>query len=144
MCEGLVTGLFWCFYRPQSTDTDYVRELDLSLSRIPSTAGIWLLGDFNVPDIDWETVTFKPGGQYPTVSKLMINVINDHNLHQLVNKPSRDKNILDLCLTNTPAAVDFVNVECGISDHDMVVLGVILKRKISRLPKRKIFLHAKT
>ena len=141
--KGLSPVYVGAFYRPQSTDTDYVKELDSSLSKIPPNASIWLLGDFNIPDIDWEAVTFKSGGQYPAVSKLMIDIVNDYNLHQLVKKPTRDKNILDLCLTNTPAAADFVNVESGTSDHDMVVVGAILKPKISRPPKRKIFLYAK-
>lgn len=141
--KGLSPVYIGAFYRPQSTNRDFVNELDLSLSRIPPNASIWLLGDFNLPDIDWDIIAFRPCGQYPAISKLMIDILNDHNLHQLVKEPTRDQNILDLCLTNSPASVDYVRVQCGISDHDIVVVGAKINPKISRPPKRKIFLYNK-
>ena len=64
-----VTGLspvyIGAYYRPPTSDVDYAKELDASLSKIPPNANIWLLGDFNLPDVDWETVAFRPGGYYP-------------------------------------------------------------------------------
>ena len=131
------------FYRPQSAGADCVRELGVSLSKIPLGASIWLLGDFNLPDVDWDTVAFRPGGRYPAISKSMIDIINDHNLHQIVRKPTREECILDLCLTNTPDAADSIHVESGISDHDMVIVGVALKPEISKPPKRRVFLYSR-
>ena len=88
-------------------------------------------------------LSFKPGGQYPAISKQMIEIINDHNLTQLVNRPTRDKNILDLCLTNTPDAAGLVQVDGGISDHDMVIVQANLKPVVSRPPKRKLFQYSR-
>ena len=36
------------------TNEDYIRQLDIALSKIPKQASIWLIGDFNLPDVDWE------------------------------------------------------------------------------------------
>ena len=101
------------------------------------------MGDFNLPHIDWETSTFKNGGYYPVISKLMIDIMNDYNLEQIVKEPTRGENILDLCFTTHPASVQSVQVTHGISDHDLVIIEAILKPKINRPPKRKIYLYKK-
>lgn len=139
--KGLSPVYIGAFYRPQSTDRDYILEIDTALSRIPQNASVWLLGDFNLPDIDWDTVSFKPGGRYPAISKLMVDITNDHNLHQVVKEPTRDLNILDLCFTNSPASVDSVQVKDGISDHDFVIVNATLRPKVIRPPKRKIYVY---
>ena len=141
--QGLSPVFIGAFYRPPSSDNEYINELDLSLSKIPQNAYVWLLGDFNLPDINWDSVEFKPCGQYPSISKSLINIINDHHLQQMVDEPTRDRNILDLCFTNCPAQVDKVSIRTGISDHDMVVVKAVIKSKIQRPIKRKIFLYSK-
>ena len=141
--KGLAPVYIGAFYRPQSTDRDYLLELDASLSKIPNNAAVWLMGDFNLPSVDWESMSFTPGGNYPAISKTMIDITNDHNLYQVVKEPTRESNILDLCFTNTPALVDSVQVVNGISDHDMVTVEALLKPKVVRPPKRKVFLYHK-
>jgi hypothetical protein len=43
------------FYRPPNMDQpEYLSHLDTSLSRIPDGARIWMGGEFNLGDIDWE------------------------------------------------------------------------------------------
>ncbi|KAJ8019402.1 hypothetical protein HOLleu_42043 [Holothuria leucospilota] len=93
------------FYRSQKTGTDYLRLLEDSLRQIPSNASIWLLGDFNLPDINWDTASFTLRGRYPGPSKLMLDLAVDYNLLQVVKKPTRENNILDLCFTNDPSFV---------------------------------------
>ncbi|KAJ8036585.1 hypothetical protein HOLleu_20604 [Holothuria leucospilota] len=129
--------------RKQSTDRDYLLQLDLSLSKIPKNAAVWLLGDFNLPSVDWDTMSFKTGGSYPAISNLMIDIANDFILHQIVKEPTRESNILDLCFTNSPARVDSVHVDSGISDHDVVIVNALFKPKVFRPPKRKVFLYHK-
>ena len=82
--------------------------------------------DFNLPHIDWESSTFRPG---------------DNNLQQIVRKPTRLEHTPDLCFTNSPALVESVKVVDGISDHDMVVIQSASKSKINRPPKRKVYLY---
>lgn len=60
-------------------------------------------------------------------------------MKQIVTKPTRENNILDLCLTNNPGLVQNLEVEPGISDHNMVKITVHTKEKIHKRPQRKIY-----
>ena len=131
------------FYRPETTNTDYLRELDKSLVNIPKSASIWLLGDFNLPDIDWETNSFRAGGRYPACSKTMLEIAEDHNLIQVIDKPTRGNNILDLCFVTHPSFVANKEVIAGISDHDAIFVKAKITPKATRPPRRKIFLYTK-
>jgi hypothetical protein len=57
------------FYRPPKTECEYLEELNTSLARAankPNTQ-IWLGGDFNVPGMDWTSLSVKPGSPQPAV-----------------------------------------------------------------------------
>lgn len=41
------------FYRPPTSNKAYVENLRASLEKIPVQNNVWLLGDFNLPDIEW-------------------------------------------------------------------------------------------
>ena len=141
--KGITPLYIGAFYRSQKTDSEYMLKLEEAIQKIPKNASIWLLGDFNMPDIDWNTNCFRPGGRYPGPSKTMIDIALDHNLHQVVDKPTRDLNILDLCFTNCPSYVNSIAVKDGISDHDVVVLNASVRPKIVKKPRRKIFIYAR-
>ena len=100
-----------------------------------------VLGDFNLPDIDWDSNVFTPCGRYPSPIKAMMEIALDFNLQQVVLKPTRDNSILDLCFTNSPAFVDSIEIKPGISDHDVVVVTASIRPKIVKLPKRKVYLY---
>ena len=56
-----------------------------------------LVGDFNLPDINWDTLSAQSAA-----SKSFCDFVFDKNLTQLVNNPTHIKgNILDLVLTNS-------------------------------------------
>lgn len=137
--QGMTPMFVGIFYRLQTTNADYVKQLDRALSKIPLQASVWLLGDFNFPDVDWENVTFTPGGSYAGPSKAMLEIVLDHNLHQQVKELTRLHNILDLCFTNSPSLM----VIPGISDHEAVIVNVSVKPKLVRPAKHKIFLYKK-
>ena len=46
--------------------------------------------------------------------------IERHNMEQIATEPTRENNILDLCFTNNPGLVHNLEVESGISEHNMV------------------------
>ena len=141
--KGIAPVYIEAFYRSQKTDNDYMRLLESSIEKIPGHASIWLLGDFNLPDVDWASNSFLPGGRYAGPSKIMIDIAHDHNLHQAVIQPTREQSILDLCFTNNPGFICRTNVKAGISDHDFVTVEATIKPKIFKKPKRKIFIYAK-
>ena len=141
--KGVSPVFIGAFYRSQTTNEDYIRQLDIALSKIPKQASIWLIGDFNLPDVDWENFVFRSGGRYPAPSKAMLEIAMDHNLFQKVTKPTRENSILDLCFTNTPSFIKDIDVIGGISDHNIVVIETDVKPKLMRPAKRKIFLYRK-
>ena len=115
--------------------------MENSLEKIPNHSSVWILGDFNLPDIDWDSNIFTPCGRYPSPSKAMMEIALDFNLQQVVLKPTRDNSILDLCFTNSPAFVDSREIKPGISDHDVVVVTASIRPKIVKLPKRKVYIY---
>ena len=80
---------------------------------------------------------------YPTRSKAMVDIALDYGLQQLVDKPTRGENILDLFFTNNGSLVQHVNVKPGISDHDYVEIMCDIKPARVKSPPRKVFLWKK-
>ena len=81
------------------------------------------MGDFNLPEFDWQTGTHPTGSSHQACSKLM-ELIDAHFLTQLVKEPTRGRNTLDLVLSNKSQDVIEVNVGRtsmkGVSDHYLV------------------------
>ena len=107
-CHGGGRTIIGAFYRSQQTDEAYIETLRSSLQKIPAHDSIWLLGDFNLPDFDWTINRFQPSGRYPTQSKAMVAVALDYGLQQLVDRPTRGENMLDLIFTNRCPSRDMV------------------------------------
>ncbi|XP_038074867.1 uncharacterized protein LOC119742770 [Patiria miniata] len=145
--KGNPTLYLGAFYRRHfgstATNQVYLKELDAAISKLTNNCQIILAGDFNLPDVDWVKTYFTPGGRYPALSKQMIDIAQDHNLHQVVTSPTREDNILDLVFTNIPSLVQNVNILPGISDHDIVSVEILTSSKRIRQPRRKIFLFKK-
>ena len=83
------------------------------------------MGDFNYPDIDWETesCTSHKGNRFLAIAK-------DNYLSQLVQDPTRGTAILDLVLTNRPDRTTDVQVggHLGNSDHKITTSQLSFKR----------------
>ena len=145
--KGNPTLYFGAFYRAHSgtssLDNQCLSELDQSISRLPKNCQIMLAGDFNLPDVDWTKSYFKPGGRYPAISKKLINITQDLNLHQIVTSPTREDNILDLVFTNVPLLIQNVSIIPGLADHDIVSVEILTSPSRIRQPRRKVFLYKK-
>ena len=61
-----------------------------------------------------------------------------HGLVQIVDKPTRDSNTLDLILVNNPTLVNNVEVRAGISDHDIVHAEINIMPQNRKQKKRQI------
>ncbi|KAI8514483.1 hypothetical protein Bbelb_070740 [Branchiostoma belcheri] len=113
-------------YRPPSTGLGYVEELEASINNIvekPSPPNIALFGDFNLPDICWdsEPPTVNPTPQYGMgINEKFLEVVQGPSLSQVVLTPTRGQNILDLALVSNPDLVENVSTCPGISDHEAV------------------------
>ena len=135
------TSLVGAFYWPHMKDRQAIKELQLSLQSLNrSNATIWLVGDFNAPYIDWSIPGVIKGTCYSTAHEELLGVAQDHGLEQVVLKPTRGNNILDLFFTNHPAKVNRVEIMSQISDHNTVFWKSTSRLKpSSKSPRRYTF-----
>ena len=78
---------------------DYIRTRQKG-KKLPSAH---VLGYFNLKDIDWPDRLSKSGSALSQLEGQILNdIMNDHELEQMVRFPTRDKNTLDLILTTLP------------------------------------------
>ena len=84
-----------------------------------------MLGDFNTPDVNWDTVTSTI-----TNSDYLCDFVIDHNMFQQVNKPTHiHGNILDLVITSDPELITDLVVHPHTtyplqSDHSIVTFSI--------------------
>ena len=71
-----------CLYLPPDCSQDYFNEALLHLKNLPSDSHVVILGDFNLPDINWECMAGSS-----TRSDYFCDVIQDQNFVQLVHNP---------------------------------------------------------
>jgi len=124
-CELLRTQLtignsnklfFGAYYRPHIGDQCSIDELNLSLQRLDEAtknAEIWLIGDFNAPCINWESMSLFTNRTHVAQHSSLIDLIQEHGLEQIVNQPTRQHNILDLffCeLHSTKYTIDILSL----------------------------------
>ncbi|XP_053389502.1 uncharacterized protein LOC123526856, partial [Mercenaria mercenaria] len=134
------------YYKPHELDELSLSELWSSLSKIPKDSIIWLLGDFNMPDINWVNETLKPNCKNRSLYEDFMEKLSHLNLEQMVKVPTRLSNTLDLFLTSHPSHVHLVKTLPGLatSDHDIVFHEVKINRGRPIQPKRLIKQYRKT
>jgi len=141
-CSKLIVG---SFYRSQATDMEYFENFDNITRRIMNShpsAHVWIGGDFNLPDVSWKTNTVPPGATYSAISKTAVQWAQDTALTQVVDRPTRGNNTLDLLFTNRPSLVSRLSILPPITDkadHSCVLLNIDTKAVIPKKPKRKIY-----
>ena len=67
----------------------------------------------------------------------------ENNFTQVVTKPTRLNNILDLFMTTNPTLIIEVKCQPGLGDHDMVSAESMLKPVINKQKPRTAFLFQK-
>ena len=81
-----------------------------------------IMGDFNFPYIEWVSHTCIPsqGREQYESAEALLNFINHNMLTQVIDKPTRNGNILELFLTNNDRIIRNIDVqETKLSDHDL-------------------------
>jgi len=132
-------------YAPPNATSEYHRNLVDYLTTIAAlSTPILLLGDFNLSDINWATLT----GSSSASSNFCEFVFNS-NLAQLVNSPTHIcGNTLDLVLTNNPKYVSNLAVhppdyKCVKSDHYLITFTTNFKHLASAPTSTEVFNYAK-
>ena len=110
------------YYRPHVNDEGSLMQLELSLSKVPrNNSHIWIAGDMNLPGINWPSQSLKTPCPSPAQHTLFLNILTDHGLTQVIDKPKREKNVLDLMAVNNPTLLNPIEIIPGIADHDIVL-----------------------
>ena len=81
------------------------------------------VGDFNLPNVDWDRNWSGCGGEM-----MVLDTLQDMFWHQLVRGPThRLGNTLDLCLTSSMELVTGVEIiaPLGGSDHNGLEVGIV-------------------
>ena len=119
-CMFMVKGVtIFLVYRPPSGGAETISEL----ANLVRTAGkdSMLIGDFNLPDIDWQAGTAK--GR----SREFLEAVEDCMMEQMVEFSTHIRgNCLDLIVTNIPERVSDVTEagRLGQSDHSIIRMTV--------------------
>ena len=103
-------------------------------------------GDFNLPDIHWDSHTVTNNHYAHHVSETFLNLALDLSLEQVVNFPTRQQITLDLVFMSHPS----YKVRCKPlppvgykSDHDVVLLDTAYRPHRASLPRRKLYMWRK-
>ena len=115
-------------YRPPDASygsfSKLIETLSLALDNLtPSDYDIFITGDFNLPQINWETLQIQGGGTSDSnlSAQCLLNFMSTYLLNQMVRVSTRGSNTLDLVLCNNERLVSDVTSEpTEMSDHDMV------------------------
>ena len=128
---GSVSIILGGFYRPPDSAEPCLLELQSSL---PPNSPIFVCGDFNMPNISWDTFTSFTNDKNAI---LLCSIAQDFALEQCVRLPTRGRNILDLLLTNSPSMVSHVDVIDNLphTDHDSIIF------RLNVLPPKQEGVH---
>jgi hypothetical protein len=111
---------FILLYRPPNSGAENIVQLCEMLRHLDRNTVV--LGDFNLPEINWLREESGPRG------RPVLETAIEHSLTQLVEFYTHLKgNILDLVLVNCPERILTVNDagRLGRSDHEKIVIEII-------------------
>ena len=132
---------------PNSTlaNNDKLMEKIEKANELAGDNRLLILGDFNVPKIDWINKDLQLGAR--PIENQFLDIINDCFLHQHVKEPTRFKNnessTLDLILTKEEN--DIINIQVlqplGQSDHGIVTADFICEWRHRVVRKSRRMYH---
>ena len=101
--------IFSCVYVPPSPSDSNMNGVITNLTQIiqnNSSTNIIIVGDFNSPDVQWDTLSATSNS-----ARGLCDFIFDNSLTQLVDQPTHIKgNILDLLLTNSNDSISNLSI----------------------------------
>ena len=119
-----------CIYRPPGAIKEQFIEVMTKIKDCLSQANLSssvysLCGDLNFPIIDWQNCTIQ-GGTVSTQqqARALLDLFEDHFLHQYITEGTRGANILDLFAANDDQLICRVEIlsKSKISDHNIVIV----------------------
>ena len=114
-------------YRPPNSNRENFNKLLDILSKLPRDTV--LIGDINIPHVDWTS------GRGDARGRELFNTVLEENLEQLVNFPTHNKgSTLDLVITNMADKIVSVHDDgkLGRSDHSIITVDVKVSKTIKK------------
>ena len=144
-CPGKHTLIIGALYRPPNGEAqqEYAEEICSNIRSLYQShprSTIWIAGDANLPDIDWEKNTVNGHSNPSSLNQLFLDTVYDNGSEQMVKFPTRERNTLDVFITNRPSLIQKCKPVPGVSDHDIVFVESNISATRSKPPQRKIFL----
>ena len=126
--QGNDTLLLGCVYRSPSSCLEVgTAEICNMLKCVYESAATHILitGDFNFPNIDWETASSQYPESHP--SNLFLETLHDCFFTQHIKKPTRYRygshpSILDLIISNEEGIVNNIEFLPGLGSSDHIIL----------------------
>ncbi|CAM5130495.1 unnamed protein product, partial [Natator depressus] len=109
-------------YRPPDQGDEVDEAFFWQLTEVTRSHALVLMGDFNHPDICWESNTVVH-----RQSRKFLENVGDNFLVQVLEEPTRGRALLDLLLTNQEELVGEAKVDgnLGGSDHEWVEFRIL-------------------
>ena len=99
-------------------------------SHSPNYPQVLIGGDFNLPGINWQSMTVNSQMDV-SISLTLLDCLHLNNLIQLVEKPTRGNNILDLLLTSNPnIATNEFHSPSPSHGHDAIFFEIDIRPKL--------------
>ena len=141
--DGKKTLIIGSAYRPPFSSSEYIEHLcsaNNDIHRRHRNAVFWFGGDFNLPDVNWESLSTESHSTPVAISKCFLDMLGMCGLQQMVTFPTRLSRTLDLFLSNRPSLVNRCSPLPGIGDHDLVLVDTNIMPHRQKPARRKIFL----
>ena len=120
-----------CVYRPPDSGTASFKKLmsqvQQYLDQADPTYEKILTGDYNLPNINWDTQSVRTnlGTELAECAHILLNTVGSNFLSQVIEAPTRDSAILDLFLTCNDSTIAEISVsETPLSDHNVIRLDL--------------------
>ena len=137
--------LLYCFYHPD-TEPEPILALNSSLQENGESACLILVGDFNLPELDWsgdQTAPINTG--YRRDHNVFCDLMGDNYFQQFVSGPTHIYgNKLDLILTDWPEVIENVSTfhpreSTFPSNHYVIEFSIKLRFKRAKGTSRQVF-----
>nr|VZH92783.1 unnamed protein product [Spirometra erinaceieuropaei] len=112
-------------YRPPRTDRIADTQLLEQLKKFSSRPNIMIMGDFNAPGTNWNTLQAsgpKSAFDYRLLSKTLNACLTQHVMFPTRTREGQRENCLDLVFTKTPDSIDEIASMPPLGRSDHVVL----------------------
>ena len=133
--ENAIVGLIYRSPSNNATEQhEKLRSLISEVTNLKYTHQL-IMGDFNYPLINWETMSAEND---KSEEQKFVDCIEDNNLFQAVNKPTRwrgkdNPTVLDLIITGNDKNIEDIEYQSplGKSDHCVMMFNLVCRTQLN-------------